>query len=46
MKTTLKGENDKFSDMTLKPISGKKCHGNRRRTPKLLAIAHENDTKT
>ena len=46
MKTARKGENDKFSDMTLKPISGKKCHGNRPRTPKLWATSHQNDSKT
>ena len=46
MKTALKGENDKFSAMTLKLVSGPICLGNRPRTPKLWPIAHENGSKT
>ena len=46
MKTTLKRENDEFSAITLKPISGLTCLVNRPRTPKLWAIAHENGSKT
>ena len=46
MKTALKGENDKFSAMTLKPVSGLTFLVNRPRTPKLWAIAHENGPKT
>ena len=46
MKTALKGENDKFSAMTLKPVSGLTCLVNRPRTPKPCAIAHENGSKT
>ena len=46
MKTALKGENDKFSAMTLKPISGLTFLVNRPRTPKRWVIAHENGSKT
>ena len=46
MQTTLKGENKKFSDMTLKPVSGSIGLGNRPRSPKLWAITHENNPKT
>ena len=46
MKTALKDENDKFSAMTLKPVSGPICLGNRPKRPKLWAIAHENGSKT
>ena len=46
MKTGVKGENDKFSAMTLKPIAGLSFLVNRPRTPKLWAIAHENGSKT
>ena len=45
MKMTLKRENDKFSTMTLKPLSGPICLINRPKTPKLWAITHENDSK-
>ena len=45
MITTLKGENDKFSAMTLKHVSGPMGLGNRPRCPKLWAIANENDSK-
>ena len=46
MKTALKRENDKFSAMTLKPVSGLTCLVNCPRTPKLWAKAHENGSKT
>ena len=46
MKTALKRENDKFSAMTLKPVSGPIGVGNHIRSAKLWAITHENDTKT
>ena len=46
MKTALNGENDKFSAMALKPVSGITCLVNRSRTPKPWAIAHENGSKT
>ena len=46
MKTALKGENEKFSAMTLKPVTGLTCLVNRPKTPKLWAIAHENSPKT
>ena len=46
MKTALKGENDKFSVMTLKPVSDLTCLVNRPKPPKLWAIAHENVPKT
>ena len=46
MKTALKDENDKFSAMTLKPVSGLTFLVNRPRTPKLWAIAHENGSKS
>ena len=46
MKTTLKGENDKFSAMTLKPVSGPIGLGNCPIRPKLWPIAHENSPKT
>ena len=42
----LKRENDKFSAMTLDPVSGPIGLGNHPRSPKLWAIAHENNTKT
>ena len=45
MKTALKRENDKFSAMTLKPVSGPIDLGSRPRSPKLWAIAHENGSK-
>ena len=45
MKTALKRENDKFSAMTLKPISGPIGLGNRPKSPKLWVIAHENSLK-
>ena len=45
MKTALKGENEKFSTMTLKPLSDLTFHINRPKTPKLWVIAHENDSK-
>ena len=45
MKTTIKRENDKFSAMALKPVSGLTCLVNHPRTPKLWAIAHENGSK-
>ena len=45
MKTALKRENDKFSPMTLKPVSGPIGLGNRPKKPKLWAIAHENRCK-
>ena len=45
MKTALKRENDKFSAMTHKPVSGPIGLGNRPRRPKLWAIAHENGSK-
>ena len=46
MKTALKGENDKFSTMTLKPVRGLTLLVNHPRTSKLWAIAHENGSKT
>ena len=46
MKTALKCENDKFSAMALKHLSGPLCLENRTKTPKLWAIAHENGLKT
>ena len=46
MKTALKQQKDKFSSMTLKPVLGLTFLVNRPRTPKLWAIAHENDSKT
>ena len=46
MKNALKGENDKFSAMTLKLISGVTFLINHRRTPNLWAIAHESGSKT
>ena len=46
MQTALKGENEKFSSMTLKPVSGPIGLVNRPETPKLWAIAHENSPKT
>ena len=48
MKMALKRENDKFSVMTLKPISGPIGLWNIPRRPKLKisAIAHENGSKT
>ena len=46
MKTALKGENNKFSAMTLKPVSGLTFLVNRPKTPKLWTIAHENGSKT
>ena len=45
MKIALKRENDKFSAMTLKPVSGPIGLGNCPRRPKLWAIAHENGSK-
>ena len=45
MKTALKLENDKFSAMTLKPVSGPIGFGNHSRSPKLWGIAHENGSK-
>ena len=45
MKTALKRENDKFSAMTLKPLSGAIGLGSRPKTPKMWAIAHENSPK-
>ena len=45
MKTALKGENYKFSAMTLKPVSGPIDLGNHPRNPKLWAIPHENGSK-
>ena len=42
----LKRENDEFSALTLKPVSGPIYLGNRPKTPKLWAITHENDLKT
>ena len=46
MKTALKRENDKFLAMTLKPLSGPIGLGNRPRSAKLWAIAHEKGLKT
>ena len=46
MKTALKSENDKFSDMTLKTVSGQIGLGNRPRSAKFWAITHENGPKT
>ena len=46
MKTALKRENDKFSAMTRKPVSGPIGLGNRPISPKLWAITHENRPKT
>ena len=46
MKTTLKRENDKFSALTLKPLTSPIGPENRPRSPKLLAITHENSPKT
>ena len=46
MKTALKLQNDKFSAMTLKPVSGPIGLGNRPRSAKLWAITHENNPKT
>ena len=46
MKMALKGENDKFSAMTLKLDSGLTFIVNRPRTPKLWAIGHNNGSKT
>ena len=45
MKTALKHENDKFSAMTLKPVSGPIGLGNRPTSAKLWAITHENGPK-
>ena len=45
MKTAVKGENDMFSAMTLISVSGPIGLGNRPRSPKLWAIAHENGSK-
>ena len=45
MKTALKRENDKFSAMTRKPVSGPIGLGNHPRSPKLWAITHENGSK-
>ena len=45
MKTALKRENDKFSVMTLKPVSGPIGLGNRPRIPKLWAKTLENSPK-
>ena len=45
MKTALKCANDRFSAMTLKPVSGLIGLGNRPRSPKLWAITHENIPK-
>ena len=46
MQTALKGENDKFLAMILKPVLGLTFLVNRPRTPKLWAIAHEKSYKT
>ena len=46
MNTALKRENDKFSAMTLKPISGPIGIGNRPTSAKLWAITHENGPQT
>ena len=45
MKTALKCENDKFSTMTLKLVSGPIGLGNRPKSAKLWAITHENSPK-
>ena len=46
MKTSLKRENEKFSAMTLKPVSGPIGLGNLPRSPQFCAITHENGPKT
>ena len=46
MKIAQKRENDKFSAMTRKPISGPMGLGNHPRSPKLWAITNENNPKT
>ena len=46
MKTSLKGENDMFLAMTLKPVSGLTCLANSPRSPKPWAIAQENNSKS
>ena len=43
MKTDLKGKNEKLSPMILNPVYGLRCLVNRPKTPKLWAIANEND---
>ena len=45
MKSALKQENDKFSAMTLKPVSCPIGHGNHYKAPKLWVIALENGPK-
>ena len=42
----LERENDKFSAMTLKPVSDPIGLGNLPTSAKLWALAHENDPKT
>ena len=46
MKMALPRENDKFSAMTLKPVSGPIGLRNRPKKPKIKSIAHENGLKT
>ena len=46
MKMALKHENDKFSAMTLKPVSGPIGLGNRTRSTKLYTITRLNGPKT
>ena len=46
MKMALKHENEKFSALTIKPVSGPIDLGNRPKTLKPWAITHENDLKT
>src|SRR5215216_5554080 len=46
MKTAIKHENDEFLVISLKHVSGVKVVVNRHGTPKLWAIANENDHKT
>ena len=46
MKLALKRGNDRFLAITLKPLSGLIGLVNRPRTPKLWAIARENDHNT
>ena len=45
MKTALKGENEDFSGMTHKHVSGPIGIGNRPRSPKLWVITYENSPK-
>ena len=45
MKMALKHENDKFSAITLKPVSGPIGHRNRPKRQKLWTIANENGSK-